>query len=438
VGGDHSSQACNAAARVPAVRVSGSGGAPGSPADAGARRCRCSRGGASPPRWRPLGAARPCRMAGLPAGAAARGGALPHRQRDAALVLAPRGCAARPHHVSCPGQPPARRRHLGWAPSPDTAGAAAAAKACRRPGCPSRERAAGSAPLWRCSACSKHLRPPAAPPPPPPPPSPASASYATLTDKATGVSVPLATLGRPAGASGAPRALFVFAEHCREVITSEVGLWLGRLLVDDHSHVRAWPELHAALERAGERPAAGADWPATLHAWARDLLQRMTIQVGRGAGRRSAVGRGAAAADAVAADAAPARRRSRWVRAPAWPMPRRAQSPAPAARTSHNECRSSRLRAWRAAAWWRAARCASARRPTRTWTSTAIGPSAGRPRCAPHRGPVGRGGAAPRTEPSPRRSPAAAPGSGQGSPGAAWQSTAACAAAWGRPARARS
>jgi hypothetical protein len=110
-------------------------------------------------------------------------------------------------------------------------------------------------------------------------------SYATLSDKATGATVPLATLGRPAGSPGAPRVLFVFGEHCREVITTEVGLWLGRLLIDDHSHVRAWPELHAALERAGERPGGGggADaWPATLHAWARELLGNMTIQVGRG------------------------------------------------------------------------------------------------------------------------------------------------------------
>lgn len=122
-------------------------------------------------------------------------------------------------------------------------------------------------------------------------PSPAR-SYSSLTDKATGVTVPLATLGRRLGAAKAPgaapppRVVFVFGEHCREVITSEVGLWLGRLLADEHSHVRQWPELHEALERAGEAPAGGgadgsssAAWPMTVDAWASELLEQLSIQV---------------------------------------------------------------------------------------------------------------------------------------------------------------
>ena len=129
------------------------------------------------------------------------------------------------------------------------------------------------------------------------------------------MTVPLATLGRrpaPGGAAAKdgrepppppalqqrPRVIFVFAEHCREVITSEVGLWLGRLLADANGHVRSWPELHAALERAGETLAnaanggssskgssggggggGGATWPEVIGSWADDLLSRLTIEI---------------------------------------------------------------------------------------------------------------------------------------------------------------
>jgi len=115
--------------------------------------------------------------------------------------------------------------------------------------------------------------------PPPPPPLPKiKNSYKTLTDRPTGISVPLATLGRPPGTPNAPRALFVFGEHCREIITTEVGLWLGRLLIDDHGNVRGWPELHAALERSGERAGAGG-WAQTVQRWVDELLGSMTIQI---------------------------------------------------------------------------------------------------------------------------------------------------------------
>jgi hypothetical protein len=80
--------------------------------------------------------------------------------------------------------------------------------------------------------------------------------------------------------------IFVFGEHCREIITTEVGLWLARLLVDDDSGVRLWPELHSALERAGEAPAsagaigAAGAWPDTIDAWASEVLEQLSIQVG--------------------------------------------------------------------------------------------------------------------------------------------------------------
>jgi hypothetical protein len=102
--------------------------------------------------------------------------------------------------------------------------------------------------------------------------------------------------------------LFVFGEHAREVITSEVGIWLARLLVDPNSSAYDWPELPAAFERAGinsswrstapSAPSAAAaaaaggstagpgspgssqqQWKAAIRSWVQELLQQLEVVI---------------------------------------------------------------------------------------------------------------------------------------------------------------
>ena len=71
----------------------------------------------------------------------------------------------------------------------------------------------------------------------------------------------------------------MFGEHAREIITSEVGLWLARLLLQDHRKVAEWPSLHAALERVERQPAEG--WPKAINTWLEDVLKKVIVQVRR-------------------------------------------------------------------------------------------------------------------------------------------------------------
>lgn len=73
-----------------------------------------------------------------------------------------------------------------------------------------------------------------------------------------------------------PQAMFVFGEHAREVITSEVGIWMARLFIDDSTRVHEWPELHEALKRAGD---SSNDWPGTIREWVQQILSKLTIKV---------------------------------------------------------------------------------------------------------------------------------------------------------------
>jgi hypothetical protein len=92
-----------------------------------------------------------------------------------------------------------------------------------------------------------------------------------------------------------PAVLFVFGEHARELITSEVGIWLARLLIDTNSSIYEWPELSAAFERAGidtsgrslnsssssdSSPATGkTDWPAVVRGWVDELLAAFEVVI---------------------------------------------------------------------------------------------------------------------------------------------------------------
>jgi hypothetical protein len=80
-----------------------------------------------------------------------------------------------------------------------------------------------------------------------------------------------------------PVVLFVFGEHAREVITSEVALWLARLLTDSKSSIYSWPELAAALQRTAAESSSSSSnsshWPATAWSWVQQVLQRLEVQV---------------------------------------------------------------------------------------------------------------------------------------------------------------
>ena len=69
----------------------------------------------------------------------------------------------------------------------------------------------------------------------------------------------------------------MFGEHAREIITSEVGLWLARLLIRDHAKVAEWGLLHKALERVEPEPAGG--WPTAINTWVDDILNKVIVQV---------------------------------------------------------------------------------------------------------------------------------------------------------------
>ncbi|KAF8060049.1 Carboxypeptidase B [Scenedesmus sp. PABB004] len=124
--------------------------------------------------------------------------------------------------------------------------------------------------------------------------------------------LPLATITAGADVAPAPAkpaVLFVFGEHAREVITSEVGVWLARVLVDNSSAAFDWPELGAALARAGVDAAgasvatgagagggasggagggasggdggggAGVDWPSVARRWVREVLGVLEVGI---------------------------------------------------------------------------------------------------------------------------------------------------------------
>lgn len=138
-----------------------------------------------------------------------------------------------------------------------------------------------------------------------PPSSTLSLKHTTTTT--TTQQPPGSTHGKPTK----PAVLFVFGEHAREVITPEVGVWLGRLLIDPNSTVYSWPELSAAFERAGVdasgrslnssttsgsagqsstviqeggassttgKPARSA-WPGIVRGWVREVLSALEVVI---------------------------------------------------------------------------------------------------------------------------------------------------------------
>jgi hypothetical protein len=86
--------------------------------------------------------------------------------------------------------------------------------------------------------------------------------------------------GVPGNSAARKQVMFVFGEHAREVITSEVGLWFGRLLVKDtQTKVAAWPELHSGLARVMREPEDG--WEQYIESTIDQVLSKLVVQVRR-------------------------------------------------------------------------------------------------------------------------------------------------------------
>ena len=83
-----------------------------------------------------------------------------------------------------------------------------------------------------------------------------------------------------AGGAGVPTVLYVFGEHARELISSEVALWFARVLVGEASALETWPQAAAAMATTrllrGIPPALAG---LSLQAWARALLAHVTLVI---------------------------------------------------------------------------------------------------------------------------------------------------------------
>ncbi|KXZ54924.1 hypothetical protein GPECTOR_4g996 [Gonium pectorale] len=71
-------------------------------------------------------------------------------------------------------------------------------------------------------------------------------------------------------------AILVFGEHAREIITSEVGLWLSRVLVGDTAELFSWAEWAAAFQPLGIVPEAVQ---ATVEGWVRRILNNLIVKL---------------------------------------------------------------------------------------------------------------------------------------------------------------
>lgn len=102
---------------------------------------------------------------------------------------------------------------------------------------------------------------------------PQRARFQELPDKnGTQVRLHVVELFGHASSPKRPHALLVFGEHAREVITSEVALWLAEMMVTGESEMFSWGEFQAALTRAG---LPSADPRSSM----RDLLGQISRQL---------------------------------------------------------------------------------------------------------------------------------------------------------------
>jgi hypothetical protein len=89
---------------------------------------------------------------------------------------------------------------------------------------------------------------------------------ATITDFKAGTAV-----------SDKQTVLLVFSEHAREIITSEVALWLSQILVYESSAISVWPELLTTLRNDTSQPPDAV--AATVREWVAEFRRRFRIKI---------------------------------------------------------------------------------------------------------------------------------------------------------------
>ncbi len=103
--------------------------------------------------------------------------------------------------------------------------------------------------------------------------------YENLPDPETDASLPVVTITDFAsGEAGKEVILLVAGEHARELITSEIVFWLGKLLSGKDDELADWTAIQTATAQAWKRGWA----KGTLKEWAEELLGKVIFKVGQG------------------------------------------------------------------------------------------------------------------------------------------------------------
>ena len=101
--------------------------------------------------------------------------------------------------------------------------------------------------------------------------------YENLPDPETDASLPVVTITDFAsGEAGKEVILLVAGEHARELITSEIVFWLGKLLSGKDDELADWAAVQTATALAWKRGWA----KGTLKEWAEELLGKVIFKVG--------------------------------------------------------------------------------------------------------------------------------------------------------------
>ena len=106
--------------------------------------------------------------------------------------------------------------------------------------------------------------------------SPEWCRYENLPDPETDTSLPVVTITDfPSGEAGKEVILLVAGEHARELITSEIAFWLGKLLAGIDDELADWAPIQTATASAWERGFA----KGTMKEWASKLLTTVLFKV---------------------------------------------------------------------------------------------------------------------------------------------------------------